>query len=71
VQTCADAVAETLESLPEKCTACQAEAWKSDDGTHIICGECGAPAEYKSGDDLIQEWLQEVNDKEHFFEAQE
>jgi len=66
VQTFADAVADILDSLPEKCK-CGAQAWKSEDGTHVVCGQCGAAAELKSGDELIQEWLKQTNEREKIF----
>ena len=67
VQTFADAVADILDSLPDQCTSCGAKAWKADDGTHVTCGQCGVTAEFKSGDELIGEWLQATNDAEHLF----
>lgn len=67
VRTFSDAVNDILDSLPEKCTSCEAQAWKTEDGTHIVCGECSTAAEYKSGDELIQKWLEETNEKEKIF----
>ena len=71
VRTFADALADILDSLSEKCTACGAQAWKTEDGTHIVCGECGTPAEFRSGDALIQEWLKAANDREKIFAEQD
>jgi acyl carrier protein len=60
VQSMVDGVADILDSLPEKCPQCGAEAWVSEDSVHVKCGECGAPAVYRSGDELIRAWLERV-----------
>ena len=55
----ATAVEKILASLPEACS-CGASAWKSEDGAKVVCGECGAEAEYKDGDELTQAWIDDV-----------
>jgi acyl carrier protein len=45
-----------LGTLLERCT-CGAAAWRSADGTHIVCGSCGEPASFTNGDELIRQWL--------------
>lgn len=59
----ATAVDKILESLPDACPACSASAWKSEDGAKVVCGECGADAEYKDGDELTQAWIHDVKSK--------
>lgn len=59
-RTFADGVENILDSLPEG-------NWKTEDGTHIVNAETGEPAPFKSGDDLIVEWLKEVEEREHIF----
>ena len=54
VRSMADAVLSILATLPEKCPACNAAQWKTDDGTHIVCGACGEAAAFTNGDDLIR-----------------
>jgi acyl carrier protein len=60
-------VLDILDSLPETCPTCGHASWKSDGGTRILCGSCGAAAIYKTGDDLIIDWLHRVQEKEHLF----
>jgi acyl carrier protein len=67
VQTFANGVEDILDSLPEKCAACGAKSWKANDGAHIVCSSCNRPAEFRSGDDLIDDWLREVNQRERLF----
>jgi len=60
-------VLDILDSLPETCPACGHGMWKTEDGSHILCGSCGAAASYKSGDDLVIGWLKRVQEKERLF----
>lgn len=60
-------VLDILDSLPETCPACGHASWKTDDGTHITCGSCGADAAYKNGDDLIIDWLKQVQEEKQIF----
>ena len=59
VQSMASGVMDILNSLPEKC-ACGSSAWKSDEESRIKCGSCGEYAVFANGDDLIIEWLKNV-----------
>jgi len=66
VQSIVDVVADILGTLPEKC-ACGASAWKSEDGTHIVCGACGARAPFTNGDELTRAWLTRVQAEHGIF----
>ena len=67
VQSMTDAIMAILDTLPDKCPACGASAWKTDDGTHIVCGACGAPGVFTGGDDLIRQWLEAVQQEKKLF----
>ena len=56
VQAMANTVMGILDTLPARC-ACGASAWRTDDGTHIVCGICGQPAAFVNGDELTHQWL--------------
>jgi len=49
-------VTDILGTLPERCP-CGATAWRTEDGTHVICGDCRHAAPYANGDDLTRRWL--------------
>ena len=67
VSTFSNQVSGILGTLPEKCPKCQGAEWKTEDGTHIVCGGCGEAAEFESGDDIIRDWLKETNKRENIF----
>ncbi len=67
VESMAKAVMDILNTLPEKCPACGSSEWKSDDGTHVLCGSCGKNAVYKNGDDLITDWLKQAQEENRIF----
>ena len=56
-----------LDHLPDTCSACQASSWKSDDGCKVVCGGCGADAQYPDGDELTKAWIRQVEDEHHLF----
>lgn len=58
---------EILNTLPPSCTRCSNGDWRTEDGTHIRCGSCGAAAVFTTGDDLIKEWLQKVQEERRLF----
>jgi acyl carrier protein len=60
VQSIASGVMDILNSLPEKCSHCGSNMWKSDDGARIRCGSCKESAIFTNGDDLTKEWLTRV-----------
>jgi len=66
-QSIAQGVMDILESLPDQCSKCSSAAWKTDDGTHVACGSCGEAAAYANGDDLIKEWLTNVQEEKKIF----
>ena len=68
VRSMAQGVLDILESLPDACSACGKTAWKIDEaGTHIQCEACGEAAEFRNGDDLIQDWLNQVQAEKQLF----
>jgi acyl carrier protein len=67
VQSIANAVVDILDSLPENCPKCNASSWKSDDGTHILCGSCNEDAPFKNGDELTLEWLTRIQEEKKIF----
>lgn len=67
IRSMADAVLSIMATLPERCPACNAAQWKTDDGTHIVCGACGEAAPFTNGDDLIKSWLRQVQDQTGLF----
>jgi len=64
--TFAGGVEEILDSLPEKCSVCGDANWKAADGAHITCAN-GHAAQFKTGDDLIVEFVKKVNDEHKLF----
>ena len=67
VRSIVDGVLHVLDSLPDKCTSCGASAWTPEDGSRIKCGSCGEYAVFTNGDDLVREWLQEMQEEEKIF----
>lgn len=67
VQSIAEGVGNLLDSLPESCTGCGAQSWTLEDETRIKCGGCGEHAAFANGDDLVDEWLTEVQKQEKIF----
>jgi acyl carrier protein len=67
VRSVANAVTDILATLPGQCTHCGRDEWKSDDGIRVHCGGCGKPAAYASGDDLVKDWLQRVQEEKKIF----
>lgn len=66
VQSMADGVMDILNTLPDKCP-CGSGQWKSDDGRHVTCSSCGKEAEFTNGDDLIKNWLTNVQEEKKIF----
>ncbi|MBZ5588227.1 MAG: acyl carrier protein [Acidobacteriia bacterium] len=56
VQAMTDTVMDILDTLPDRCS-CGASAWRTQDGTHVVCGTCLRPATFTNGDDLTRQWL--------------
>lgn len=67
IRTLASGSMDILDSLPENCTNCNAQAWKAEDGAHITCGSCGEPAAFVNGDDLARQWLKAVQEEKKIF----
>jgi len=67
VHSLARNVMDILDTLPENCAQCRGQSWSSDDGLRIKCGTCGAPAAFKNGDDLIKDWLKQIQEEHRIF----
>jgi acyl carrier protein len=67
VRSLANGVMDILNTLPEACPRCGRAEWKTEDGTHIRCGSCGAAAVFTTGDDLIKAWLGKVQEETKIF----
>ena len=67
MQSMTQGVMDILDSLPEKCPKCGNSAWKSDDGIKTICGSCGADGAFANGDDLIKDWLDNIQKEKNIF----
>lgn len=67
VQSIADGVMNLLDSLPENCTNCGKQDWKIGEENRIQCGSCGEFAVFANGDDMIDTWLSQVQEKEKIF----
>ena len=67
VSSIAEGVMNLLDSLAEKCVNCGAQNWSLKDETRIHCGSCGDDATFTSGDDLIQMWLNQVQENKKIF----
>ncbi|MGC9195383.1 MAG: phosphopantetheine-binding protein [Syntrophobacteraceae bacterium] len=66
VSSLAEGVDSLLDTLPEKCS-CGAQDWKLEDETRIVCGACSEPAAFTSGDELIEEWLKQIQEAKNIF----
>jgi acyl carrier protein len=67
VDSMAGTVLDILNTLPDVCPHCSGSAWNTEDGTHIACEGCGGAAVYKTGDELIIQWLKQIQDQHHLF----
>ncbi|MBF0344682.1 MAG: hypothetical protein HQL06_10685 [Nitrospirae bacterium] len=67
VSTIVRGLREILTTLPEMCTSCGTVPWKCDDGTRLVCSNCGEGAAYSTGDDLIKAWLTKTQDEHKIF----
>ncbi len=67
VDSMASSILDILDSLSETCSECGHSSWKTEDRTHILCGSCRAAAVYKTGDELVIDWLKQVQEKKRLF----
>ena len=67
MDTMVKGVMEILNTLPEKCPHCGQSSWTSTDGARITCGSCSEDATFTNGDDLISDWLTEVQEEKRIF----
>lgn len=66
-QSISGGVMDILSSLPDKCSKCGSSEWKTEDGIKIQCSSCGEPATFTNGDDLIKDWLTNVQEEKKIF----
>jgi acyl carrier protein len=64
IQSIVKTVLDMLDTLPESCSHCGQTRWATEDGTHIVCSDCGNNASFTNGTDLTIEWLKKIQ-KEH------
>jgi len=62
VQAMADAILGILDTLPEGCE-CGATDWRVENETRVVCGACKLPGPFKTGDEVIREWLAQVREE--------
>ena len=67
VQSVVDGVMDLLDSMADQCANCGGKAWKIEEQTHIQCSSCGDAAGFTNGDDLIDNWLKEVQEEKKIF----
>ncbi|MCX8027153.1 MAG: phosphopantetheine-binding protein [Thermodesulfovibrionales bacterium] len=67
VESLAKGVMDILQTLPEKCTACGGKDWKFAEHLQLVCSSCGEPAEYTNGDDLIVNYIENIQKERRIF----
>lgn len=67
VQGIVDGVMSLLDSMADQCANCGGQSWKLEEQTHVQCSSCGEPASFTNGDDLVDNWLKEVQETEKIF----
>ncbi len=67
VQSIVEGVMSLLDTLPGTCSNCGRQDWKLEDETRIQCGACSEHAAFTNGDELVDQWLTQVQEKEKIF----
>jgi acyl carrier protein len=67
VQSLIEAVMDILRTRPEQCWHCGNAVFQAPDGFRVLCSACGEPAAYRNGDDLMKEWLLQVQQDQKIF----
>jgi acyl carrier protein len=67
VKSIADGVLDILDTLPPNCTQCGKNGWTIEKESRIQCGSCGEQAEFTEGDELVDTWLTQIQEKEKIF----
>ena len=63
----AGAVRDVLDYLPEKSPA-DAD-WTTEDATRIVCAKTNEPASLPSGDEVVQNWLNRLEEERGLFSS--
>ncbi len=66
-KTLAGAVRDVLNFLPEKSPA--GSDWKVENGTRIVCAQTNEPASLPSGDEVVQNWLNRLQEEKSLFSS--
>lgn len=67
VESIADGVVHILETLPDTCPSCGKNEWKIGKESRLQCGSCEEYVTFTNGDELIDQWLTDVQAKENIF----
>ena len=67
VQAIVEAVMDILRTRPERCPGCGHTTFQAPDGYRVLCSSCGDHATYLNGDELMKEWLLNVQQEEKIF----
>lgn len=67
VASIADGVVHILETLPDSCSHCGRNEWKIGKESRLQCASCEEYVTFTNGDDLIDRWLTDVQEKEKIF----
>jgi acyl carrier protein len=67
LRTVVKGLQEILDTLPDRCPKCGHSGWACADGVRIRCGQCEEPATFTSGDSVIKNWLQRVEQEHRLF----